>query len=300
MKKIKVLFNGSCWPTNIGNAFVNLGTIYSLSSALKQNGRVFHAGGMSSYLFNARGKLLNSLPFGEIIDCDYMVNAGMTMCYEHLVVNVPIYQQYIKRGVKIIFLGAGAGQYTDYEVEIVRKAMKKFPIYGLISRDRYTFEKYGDLAQHSYDGIDSAFFIADYFQSMRLNLPSFDVMCFDHFNEPYVDHKGRFVIRTHHSCWPPCLKSKYFKYPYTLISDLPSDYLNLYSQAKVVYSDRVHACIPALAFGNKAILFGKTPRIKMFDRLGISEISEEPINLNMTELLREKNSQIEFIKSILL
>lgn len=300
-EKIKILFSGSCWPTNIGNAFVNFGAIQSLKSALGEDNMVFHTGGMSYYLFNTRGKSTNSLSFEEIIDYDYIINAGMTMCYEHLVASVPIYEKCAKRGAKVIFLGAGAGRYIDQEVKIVREAMKKFPVYGLISRDHYTFEKYGDLAQHSYDGIDSAFFLADCFQPIPLNLPKFDVVTFDHYNEPQINHNGHFIIRAHHSCWPYCLKSKYFKRPNTLISDLPSDYLTLYAQADTTYSDRVHACIAALSFGNKAMLFGKNiPRIRIFDRVGASKILEAPVKLNMTELNKEKNNQIEFLKRILI
>lgn len=302
MSKIKVLFNGSCWPTNIGNAFVNLGAIHSLKSALGKDGSVFHAGGMSGYLFNTKGKLANSLPFGEIIDCDYMVNAGMTMCYEHLVASLPIYQQFVKNGAKIIFTGAGAGRYNDQEVKIVRKAMKKFPVYGLISRDRYTFEKYGDLAQHSYDGIDSALFMSDCFQPVPLNLPEFDVMAFDKLNEPHINHEGRLVIRTHHSCWPTSLKPEYFKHPNTLISDLPSDYLSLYAQVATTYSDRVHACIATLTFGSWArMYFGEGDRrIHMFHRLGVPEIHKMPVSLDPELLIEEKTHQIRFLRRILL
>ena len=53
MRKIKVLFYGSCWPTNIGNAFCNLGAIQTLKMALENDGEVFHAGGMSNYLFSS-------------------------------------------------------------------------------------------------------------------------------------------------------------------------------------------------------------------------------------------------------
>lgn len=301
MRKIRVLFHGSCWPTNIGNAFIGLGTIHSLKSALRKDENVFHVGGMSGYLFNKKGKLANSLPFEKIVDCDYLVHAGMTMCYD-LVSNIQMYQEYAKRGTKIIFVGSGAAQYTNKEVKIVREAMKKFPVYGFISRDRYAFEKYGDLAKHSYDGIDSSFFIADCFQPPPLNLPEFDVMTFDEFNEPHINHEERFVIRTHHSCWPSSLKPKYFKHAYTLISDLPSDYLALYARAKITYSDRVHACVPALAFGRWARMYFKDGdgRIRMFQRLGVPEIYRMPVRLDSERLIKEKKNQIRFLRTILL
>ncbi len=299
-RSIRVLFNGSCWPTNIGNAFVNLGAIHSLKSALGKDGNVFHVGGMPAYLFGTKGKMHNALPFGEIVDCDYLVHAGMTMCAEHLVATVPIYQQYAKRGTKIIFAGGGAGKYTDEEVNMVREAMKKFPVYALISRDCYTLEKYGDLVQHGYNGIDSALFISDCFEPVPFNLPQFNIMCFDSIEEPPIDHDGRLVVRTHHSCWPTYSKPAYFEHPDTLISDLPSDYLSLYAQVSTVYSDRVHACIPALAFGNQAVFFGKnSPRMRMFERIGASDIFKMPVKLDMEQLRKGKEKQVEFLRTII-
>ncbi len=301
MRKFKVVFHGSCWPTNIGNSFVNLGAIYSLKSALGIHGDVFHVGGMSNYLFNIKGKLDNSLNIGEVVDCDYLVHAGMTMCDEHLIASVPVYQQYANRGTKIIFAGGGAFKYNEEEVKIVRDALKKFPVYGLISRDRYAFEKYGDLAQHSYDGIDSALFIADCVQPVPLDVPEFDVMTFDQLKEPDIKHEEQLVFRTHHTCWPNWIRPEYFENPKTLISDLPSDYLALYKQAKVTYSDRVHACIAALAFGNKAMYFSKnSPRIRMFNRIGVPDILKMPVQLDMEQLKKEKEEQVAFLRRIMM
>ena len=300
MRNVKVLFHGSCWPTNIGNAFVNLGAIHTLKTALGKEGSVFHVGGMSGYLFSTKGKSANTLPIGEIIDCDYVVNAGMTLCYDHLIAALSAYQQFTKRGTKIIFLGGGAGQYTDKEVKKVREIMKKFPLYVLISRDRYTFEKYGELAQHSYDGIDCGFFINDCTKPIPLNITDFDVMNFDNLDEPRINHEGRQVIRTHHSCCPSFLKKEYFKYPNTLISDLPSDYLTLYAQAKVTYSDRVHACIPALAFGNLAKMYFKSEdkRLHMFERIGASDVDKMPVRLDLERINIEKKNQILFLQTL--
>lgn len=300
MGKLKVLFQGSCWPTNIGNAFVNMGTINLLKAALGSSGEVFHAGGFSDYLFNCAGNRSNSLPFEKIVDCDYVVNAGMTMCREHLAEGVPSYQEYARRGAKIIFLG-GAGEYTDSEVKIVRQAMEKFTVHALISRDHYTFEKYSDLARHAYDGIDSALYISDPFEPLPLDLPEFDVMSFDRMKEPAIDHGDRLIVRTHHTCWPESTKQEYFESPYTLISDLPSDYLSLYAKARTVYSDRVHACMAALAFGNQAMYFDKkSPRIRMFERVGAPGILEAAVRLQMEKIAQEKKRQVEFLKTILL
>ncbi|MCK4825468.1 polysaccharide pyruvyl transferase family protein, partial [bacterium] len=94
---------------------------------------------------------------------------------------------------------------------------------------------------------------------------------------------------------------EYFEQPNTIISDLPSDYLSLYAQVSTVYSDRVHACIPALAFGNQAMFFCKNtpPRLRMFRRIGAPDILKMPVKLNMEQLRNEKEKQVKFIMSII-
>lgn len=42
-----------------------------------------------------------------------------------------------------------------------------------------------------------------------------------------------------------------------------------------VYSDRVHACIPTLAFGNKARLFSNSPRIALFENAKIPDVRKD-------------------------
>src|SRR3972149_842999 len=175
MRKLRVLYYGSCWPTNIGNSFVNLGAIHSIKSALGDKGEVFHFGGMSSYLFNINGKSKNTLSIGEMIECDYMVMGGMTMCEENFETQAVVLKQFIKRGAKIVIAGGGAEKYDEKEVKVVRKWMQEIPIYAFISRDEYTYEKYGDLAIYSLNGVDSAMFVSDYYKSPKLNIPKFAI-----------------------------------------------------------------------------------------------------------------------------
>lgn len=301
MSDLNVVYYGSCWPTNIGNSFVNLGAIYSIKAAIGNGGKVFHFGGMSSYLFSINKKPKNTLSVGQMLECDYIVIGGMAMCVDNFQTQEVVLRQFIKKGAKIIVAGGGASRYDDWEVEQVCRWMKRIPIHGFISRDKYSFEKYGDFASHSYDGIDSALFISDCIRPISLSLPEFNVMNFDKRSEPHIDHGTRLVIRTHHSCWPTQTKRNYFKYQNTLISDLPSDYLSLYAQVSTTYSDRVHACLPTLAYGNRAMLFGKNvPRIRMFDRIGASKILEKPVDIDIDKIKREKADQIQFLKRILI
>jgi hypothetical protein len=300
MSKIRVLYYGSCWPTNIGNSFVNLGAIYSLKAALNDRGKVFHFGGMSSYLFSVNARPKNTLPVGDMIKCDYVVIAGMAMCEDNFQTQKVVLQQFIKNGARIIIAGGGASRYDDDEVKKVREWMKKIPIYGFISRDEYSYKNYADHATHSYNGIDSALFISDYFNPPEVSIPDFVITNFDHIPEPRIKTNVRLIIRIHHSCWPTDFRSEYFRYSNTLISDLPSDYLTLYAHTKATYSDRVHACLVTLAYGNKAMFFDKSsPRLRMFRRIGAVGIDEQPVAIDMKQLSEEKESQVKFLRSIL-
>ncbi|PKM82462.1 MAG: hypothetical protein CVU89_05515 [Firmicutes bacterium HGW-Firmicutes-14] len=346
-KKIKILYYGSCWPTNIGNAFVNLGAINSIKLALGEDVDIYHFGGLSSFLFRKHNYPQNNLNISDYTYFDYVVIGGMTQCVENFEAAEIILNNFLKNGTKIIISGGGAGLYNDEEVQKVREWMKKIPIYGFISRDTYSYEKYSDLACYSLDGIDSAFFISDNFIPLPLVISEFNVLNFDFKEEPVLknvigedkrvktsrntfekiikigkrlvkkilgrdtsqeesyeritlDMDGRIVFRTHHVPWPTDTPEIQFQKKNTLISDLPSDYLSLYAQANTVYSERIHACIATLSFGNKAMLFGKkNPRLRMFERVGAGEIINKPVKVDMKLLDNLKKQQVEFLSNIL-
>lgn len=341
----KILYYGSCWPTNIGNAFVNLGAINALSAALGESGVVYHFGGIGTYLFGLHGRPQNNLFINDLASFDFVVLAGMTQCDENFRVTEFFLTRLAESGTKIVLAGGGANFYNPDEVKVVRDWMKKVPIYGFISRDTYSYENYGDLAEFSFDGIDSAFFISDGFRPIPLDR-DFVVFNFDKMPEPTdaimaeqglntgntvfydTSHKGvdsgrrglfgsrggkqeeglqllrtldgKLIIRSHHAVWPEATTEAQFSVPSTLLSDLPSDYLNLYSQAHAVYSDRVHACIATMTFGNAAMLFGKQePRLRMFERVEAGKVTERPVKLDMANLQEEKDRQVEFLRGLL-
>ena len=63
-----------------------------------------------------------------------------------------------------------------------------------------------------------------------------------------------------------------------------------------MHSDRVHACIPTLAFGNKARLYSDSTRIALFENAGIPEIKEKVVSI--TGLKEKQDAQIGFLKSL--
>ena len=81
-------------------------------------------------------------------------------------------------------------------------------------------------------------------------------------------------------------------------SDLPDDYLNLYGNCKATYSDRIHACVATLAFGNPARLYSKSERFLLFDRVGLSSIRDNIVSLDRGKIEKEKKKQIDFLRGI--
>lgn len=81
-----------------------------------------------------------------------------------------------------------------------------------------------------------------------------------------------------------------------IVSDNPMDYLLLYRNASEVYSDRVHACIPTLAFGNKARLFSNSPRIALFENAKIPDVRERLVSIEGLKEMQDK--QIAFLASL--
>ena len=86
-----------------------------------------------------------------------------------------------------------------------------------------------------------------------------------------------------------------------MCSDYPLDYLFIYRNAVETHSDRVHACIPTLSFGNKAQLYSDSPRVALFENVGISlnEIKHRPVTLDKGRLKELQDRQVIFLRNIL-
>ena len=109
---------------------------------------------------------------------------------------------------------------------------------------------------------------------------------------------GFLVIRPDHRSNPMVAKDV-FKKRNSFAFDSPYSYLNLYAKTAATFSDRVHACIATLAYGRPAMLFNPTPRIGIFERLGIDNITKKLESLPEERLKAEKDSLISFLKNTL-
>lgn len=101
-----------------------------------------------------------------------------------------------------------------------------------------------------------------------------------------------FIQRNNEAVW------KYYHRENMMISDVPEDYLHLFANTHSTYSDRVHACIPTLSFGNWARLYTKSPRAYLFDRAGVGEVKNKLVKLDQEKMRKEKEDQIAYLRSI--
>lgn len=316
--EMRILYYGACWPTNIGNAFIDYGSIYTIRTAMP-DAKIFFASELPRWFFKAKRENIDkSIDLAELMEIDFIVISGMNLCDEFIETQGPIIKRLSKRGVKIVFNGCGGATYKKMEVDNFRKFLDSIEVSGFISRDEISYNNYKDYIPKSYNGIDCAFFLSDAFNPAPLTIKDFVIYCFDHMEEPDIRGHNKKIIRTHHSCsqffttinrgifirkrWPFIelrnANSSFLKHKDTLISDIPDDYLNLYANTYAIYSDRVHACIAALSFGNLARLYSTTPRAVLFERVGVGDIKEKLVRLDRHKLNMEKEKQISFLKEV--
>ena len=114
------------------------------------------------------------------------------------------------------------------------------------------------------------------------------------------DEIGRYKLIRTDQRFHPHFRSKIYAYKNSFCADIPYGYINLYANSQLTLSDRVHSCAVTLAYSHSAMLFAKTNRVGLLERVGAGEITEKPVKLDMEYLLNEKGQLIECLKSVLL
>lgn len=319
MVNLKVIHNGGGWITNIGNAFLDYGSMHSIREAdpeaevfltsVTNRWVSYHVNkGIVGRLMKRPANLSNVFNIQQFANCDYIVQSGAFLASHWFELHGDVLLRAKDRGIKVIFNGGGMTDttYNEDEIENTREWIRKIEPEIFISRDEQSFKNFHDLSEHSYNGIDVAFFLIDAYRPVELGIHNFCVLNFDKEQEPDIIeldiNDEDLVVRTHHSLWHNFSLSEYnrMKYQYysknnILISEIPEDYLNIYSNAKLTYSDRVHACIATLSYGNPARLFSKTPRAKLFEKVGAGNIHNEIVFPDVQKINNLKRKQVNFI-----
>jgi polysaccharide pyruvyl transferase len=301
----RILYYGGLWPTNIGNAFVDLGALHLLAAAAP-GAQIYQASRFSRFYAQERAQgrhrlLRNSWrPFdvAEHAQVDWVVVAGNVTHSDFVRVEGPTIAALADGGARLVILGGGCSLYDGNEARAFRDFMHRVGVYAFVSRDHDSFETFRSDAAHVFPGVDCAFFLPEAVRPVSLSFGRYVVCAFDdQRREAALDLSGQTVVRARHYCYG--VRERFTpKLDGTLVSDLPHDYLSLYAGAEVVYSDRVHACVAALAYGGKARLFSDTPRARLFDEVGAGGIVREVVRADATLLRERKRAERRFLSSL--
>lgn len=241
----------------------------------------------------------------KLFDFSYLIIPGCVLTVPFFTIYGELLKEKAKKGTKIIFLGASGNFYTDYEISFVTEYLNKIKPFAIMTRDSIAYNNYGHLSEHSYNGIDNVFFVN------RLDIPNiksnYGEYVVVNIEEPKHKELKKQLIKKLQSENKKIIFSNHKPYPYSkvgklsrekvFISDYPLDYLLLYKNASIVYSDRVHACIPTLSFGNKAFLISDSPRKNLFKNVGLECITKKITQTN--ELGSKQKEQIEYLSHLL-
>lgn len=112
------------------------------------------------------------------------------------------------------------------------------------------------------------------------------------------DHVGQYKLVRTDQRFHPHYRSKIYSQTNTFCADIPYGYLNVYANSQLTLSDRIHACAVTLAFGHSAMLFVKTNRVGLLERVGAGNVCKEPVKLDLDRLSEEKTKMLKWISSV--
>jgi len=329
MTKVMLL---KTWLSNIGNGFIDKGSHACINEALNDP-QIVEVSGYPNFVghylnLSWKNKLLerknkfeleqlNSINVADFVDdVDIAIISGCILDWS-IVKYVPTIKKIRDRGIPLVLLGAGGSDYTIDTQNLIKKVINILKPSALFTRDSNAYALYSKYFNRSYNGIDSGFYISDWYLPPK-STKQFIVAAFDSSKEPRISTNFT-ILRAYHEPF-------YYSYAYNkvlricidlakeifnlnlcdishkkniLISDCIEDYLFLYYNATEVYSDRVHACVAALSYGNKARLYSNTPRSALFDRVLNTDINKELSSLPREKIYEEKTNQASILKEVI-
>lgn len=318
---LSVVQHGGGWITNVGNAFFDLGSMWAIRNAIDRDVKASLASSFSRWstaklkrgpisFLGADASSANAFHPAAHYDADYLVRSGACLSPEWLDRYGDALEAADRRGTKLIFHGIGFSDwsYDRREIEAVQEWMEAVEPYAIVSRDERTYDALRGIAEHTYDGIDCAFFLDEYYDPMPMT-EDLVALNFDKRREPEVESDpadDRTIVRPHHSFWYPwklteypSMVHQYYRRENVFVSDVPEEYLDVYAAASETHADRVHACVATLVFGSPARLHIDTPRSGLLDRVGHGAVTERLTEPEPSIIEQEKAAQLAFLREVL-
>lgn len=125
-------------------------------------------------------------------------------------------------------------------------------------------------------------FIYPFFKTFQVNnLNGYDIIRLDHRFNPYSRKKiyssfGGFAM------------------------DTPAGYLLAYANSKLTLSNRVHANVATLSYGNMSMYFSDSKRAALLNRVGLNDIYEKPMSIDQELIDTELTHLCSKLKEVLL
>lgn len=315
---------GGFWATNVGNSFYNIGMMKLLKSIQGEDNVHFVPDPPQVNWAGLRGDY-SVIPK---LDIDLYIISGPILGYDLKKIYSGIFDKITKNGGKIAFISAGAVDYSETEAESVAGFLRKYNVPFVFTRDSQTYELYKDrLDGHVYDGLCTSMFLNDAVVPPDIN-EDYVVTNFPYWHEPVLTSledkwsakTSIFLPRQDEILGLPVvrLQSKgiipnvrFFrteKLLYTrrnmYYSDLPYGYLSILKSAKIVFSDRVHTCAAGLILGSSCMYIkgqrrSKDGRNNIFLRLGLPDIFDGPVSLDMPYIESEKTKMKKELTQVL-
>lgn len=299
---MKVLYYNNSWFTNVGEAFIDIGAM-ELIGKIFDNVQIATYSNMSNYyVMNAKMELERKISdiydMSNDYDADYLVLSGMFATKElENSVSAQRIKKIVKNGAKLLLIGIGGYEYTEEEFLSFKRFIEATDPILMTTRDKITFDAYkNDVLCIS--AIDSALWVKDVYNPKGFSKKDFNVSAFNRTKEPEecMNMKGR-VVRPYH-----------FQYGYSdkafrkdiLISDSPYDYLTVYANAKLVYTDLVHATLASLMYGTPVKYFYCDKRSYAFEAIeGIIKNKDSFLSVAEIDLENQKTKIVESIRNAL-
>jgi hypothetical protein len=332
----EVIFPNSHWGSNIGNPFFTLGAAHILSS-VSPDVKIHFTDMLADRAFQLnKSAKKNALAYSQFVEGgNAVLLCGPMFDLRFGELFLPILKRAKKAKTKIFIMSAGGIEYTKEEVDYCRSILSEYPPYILTTRDSDTYNNYADLSVHAYDGICTAWFVPDYYTGYDTpGLDNYITSTFDTNPEPkfliektkggvkseiltsvrskYVSKISRLfqrglpdkvggldIIRPCHATLHRANRQLFFK-PNSFASMTPYGYLNLYRNSKLTITDRLHAAVATLAYGNPAQLFIKSARAKLLDRVGCGDVTSRQIKADLTKIEDEKDKYYQWINQVVL
>jgi len=148
--------------------------------------------------------------------------------------------------------------------------------------------------------------------NLRIDFPPFKRLLSDQFGKYYgyiatvlglkrtrSGRVGRYLlVRADHQCNPLYHRKLYYG-PNAFAMDIPFGYLLLYSNASLTLSDRVHACIVTMAYGGTGMLFSKSPRVEIIEKVGAGSVLQKPTAIDLSALEVMRNEELSFLRAVI-